>query len=1155
MRLRSIGFAPFGALRDLTINLAGPPDALHVVYGPNEAGKSTALRGLIGFFFGIEHQSRDQHERGVELRVRTTIDAGDGRVLDLVRRKGRKDTLRDGVTDAPVDDHVLRRWIGGLDEATFRQLHALDHVRLREGAEAILRGQGRLGELMLEASTGATGLADRLEKLRDEAQALYKPRGRSDALHVAQEDWLAAQRASAQAMLSHGSWQEQEHGIEETRRRVAEADVELAAARREQAQLDRLLAVREAAARLRRRRASRSALGSVVDVGEGAAALRDEHLRDAAEAAGEVDRAERDLIELRAAASAAERRAAAVPPSFDAARGRELRTRLEHARAQRLEAFAELDALDRALAAGAARLGPPPSGAGAWSALDVNAQRVARAQARAAERREATLARVGADRAAAEAVSRRARLGDAGAPPPGESPADEATSLSVAIAAGRHAAVAARNRDELAAREVDLAARQAAAVIATGAATAQALGEATAPDGDAIGAEDRARAGAAARAEAESRDLEASWDRAARARTALDALQGGGRVPSLEELEEARSRRDALLAEAAQALDAGDARRAAPILRAFTDRVHAADALADRLRHEAARVEHAAQLAAEHRAAEARSGELGEHLETTRAEAAARLQAWESRWPALAGKDADAARAWCERRAAALVLAAELEGTRRRHEELDAEVRGVFASLELALGSAGGADAPRVTAAALDAALTRAEHAAEALARQRRACVERAAAIERAEEDVATAQREQSRAAAAEAQAATALGELVAPFGLGSDASAEEVTTVLSTLAESTRDRRQRGEVAARLERLDHEIDAAEAAWDADARAAGLEGIAAGEVLQRADAAREARADGRRLEDAVAARLAALAAAKKRETSATARLAELVHRTGVPVDELAEAEARARAARELDREIRELEATIVDRLGTTTLAEAEARLRDVNFDVVAERADRIAETLQEIESRRDRDQRAIGGREQGLALLGGESKASELAETAAAHLARARALARRAAVARAAVALLEREVERHRSEREGPVLRRASDLFVALTEQRWSGLRASEGEDGEPEIRCIRDGKEHPVGALSQGTADQLYLALRLAALEHHARGGAQLPLVLDDVLVHFDEERMGAALVALADVARSVQVLLFTHERKVADAARERLGARAIVHDLPRTR
>ena len=59
----------------------------------------------------------------------------------------------------------------------------------------------------------------------------------------------------------------------------------------------------------------------------------------------------------------------------------------------------------------------------------------------------------------------------------------------------------------------------------------------------------------------------------------------------------------------------------------------------------------------------------------------------------------------------------------------------------------------------------------------------------------------------------------------------------------------------------------------------------------------------------------------------------------------------------------------------------------------------------------------------------------------------------------------------------------------------------------------------------------------------------------LDDVLVHFDEDRKAAALQVLAEVSRSVQVLLFSHDRRVADLAREVLGpGRVVVHELGRT-
>ena len=325
------------------------------------------------------------------------------------------------------------------------------------------------------------------------------------------------------------------------------------------------------------------------------------------------------------------------------------------------------------------------------------------------------------------------------------------------------------------------------------------------------------------------------------------------------------------------------------------------------------------------------------------------------------------------------------------------------------------------------------------------------------------------------------------------------------------------------------------------------------EAIARAESARDGRRDRDRLEEAIAVAEATARREREREAFAEARLAEIGARTGLPLEDLAAAEAAARAARVLDREIEQLEGVLVERLGVTTPLEAEEQLRDVDFQLIADRAEEVAAAIAALDSRRDHDVRQIGGAELNLRQLGSESRASELAMDAEAHLARARSLARRAAVARAAVALLEQAIEQHRSEREGPVLRRAADLFRVLTEGAWSGLQVAEAESGELEIRCLKGGIEHPVSALSQGTADQLYLGLRLAAIEHQARGGVRLPLLLDDVLVHFDRERKLAALRALAEVAAEVQVILFTHERDVADAARAHHDGRAVVHELAR--
>ncbi len=78
--------------------------------------------------------------------------------------------------------------------------------------------------------------------------------------------------------------------------------------------------------------------------------------------------------------------------------------------------------------------------------------------------------------------------------------------------------------------------------------------------------------------------------------------------------------------------------------------------------------------------------------------------------------------------------------------------------------------------------------------------------------------------------------------------------------------------------------------------------------------------------------------------------------------------------------------------------------------------------------------------------------------------------------------------------------------------------------------RCA-EGEAYPLlsaSQLSTGTADQLYLALRLALCEL-VLGEQKPPLILDDSLIMFDDERCEAALRLLKEIAQSRQVILFS--------------------------
>ena len=88
---------------------------------------------------------------------------------------------------------------------------------------------------------------------------------------------------------------------------------------------------------------------------------------------------------------------------------------------------------------------------------------------------------------------------------------------------------------------------------------------------------------------------------------------------------------------------------------------------------------------------------------------------------------------------------------------------------------------------------------------------------------------------------------------------------------------------------------------------------------------------------------------------------------------------------------------------------------------------------------------------------------------------------------------------------------------------------------------CRRaDGQDIGIDGLSEGTRDQLYLALRLAYLDQHLSRGESLPLVVDDVLVNFDDKRARATLGLLGQLAEKTQVLFFTHHSRLVELARE---------------
>jgi uncharacterized protein YhaN len=96
-------------------------------------------------------------------------------------------------------------------------------------------------------------------------------------------------------------------------------------------------------------------------------------------------------------------------------------------------------------------------------------------------------------------------------------------------------------------------------------------------------------------------------------------------------------------------------------------------------------------------------------------------------------------------------------------------------------------------------------------------------------------------------------------------------------------------------------------------------------------------------------------------------------------------------------------------------------------------------------------------------------------------------------------------------------------------------------------------GRLRDADRLSVGTAEQVYLLLRLALAEQLVRTGEICPLLLDEVTVHADWARAERMLRLLRDLAQRHQVVLFTQQEQVRDWARTYLdGERHAIRELP---
>lgn len=150
------------------------------------------------------------------------------------------------------------------------------------------------------------------------------------------------------------------------------------------------------------------------------------------------------------------------------------------------------------------------------------------------------------------------------------------------------------------------------------------------------------------------------------------------------------------------------------------------------------------------------------------------------------------------------------------------------------------------------------------------------------------------------------------------------------------------------------------------------------------------------------------------------------------------------------------------------------------------------------------------------------------------------------AVAALTAELIGRTRRIYEQEKQPHVLRLASEYFAKLTGGEYLRIVMTLGHK---ELKAEhKDTGLLDSGRLSRGTAEQLYLAIRLALAETMSRQ-ANLPLLFDDLFVNFDERRLHAALALLGELSSSRQIVMMTCHRHVAEATARMIPTASVVN------
>ena len=1164
MRIRRLELVRYGRFTDTALDLPRVEPDLHITVGPNEAGKSTMLSALEDLLFGIPARSSFNflHDYG-SMRLGATLESG-GELLEFRRRKGNRNTLlRPDDVPFAVGERTLAPFLANADRDFFERMFSLDHERLRRGGREILDASGEVGQMLFSAGSGIQDLRGRLRALDEEADQLWSHRRSAKRRYYQAEDRLRAAESELRARtVSATKWRELKRDYEARSEEYDQLEQEIQG---RNADLRKLSRIRRVARYVRRKSeldAANENLGRVADIPENARETLQKAEQDEQHATRRLEEQEAELEHSK------EERASLTWDEPLLLRAADI-SRLHEQRIQVQAERSDLPKRERELAVEEGRIRDLASEFG-WDTENVG-DLVARIPEHSKAAHARSLLNQGTKRSSAfesahiALAESEARLSDAKKQLEETGMPADVSKLAALISATNRESGDIRSRirsAEYEAVEADADVQRLFKGLRPRPDSAETANSMVVPATGSVQHHRDARRELDRRLDAcRERIRSANQDRTTRTKV-RDRIVADERPVSPEQVGELRAERDSGWSLIRRRYIHGEAvpqeelrafsGESESLPSAYEDAVKTADRGADRRVETAEAVARLAEADRSLETVKETLAELAEELDKRSEESAVMDAQWRELWATAPFEPLgpDEMLGWLSVHAELRSSIARRGRAERQLAALRLQESGAAALLSTELQTLG-VDTITLQGKGLRVLLDLAAEVRNT--HQQIAEVRRKLEIEsrRTADEVQTKRIAVAKAEAAKSAWQTQWSKAVESLGLAVDANPEavggqiDVIDQMREVAPRVTDLRvgRIGKIRRDIVDFRNEVQRLTRTVASDLLDEDTDEVAI-ELERRLEKSRQTRKDAQAKDKEIAAREARIQKLKEEKRDARETIRDMLASAGVgDVEALRREIENAEEAKRCRSERSQVVQTLIQEGDGLSPEELKAECAGVDLDQAASREKVLGDEMDELRKRQMEARDRLREAREKFEAVGG-SDAAAIAEGARqSALAEIQEVAEQYVQIRAASRLLQWAIDRNRREKQAPMLRKAGNLFADLTLRSFENLELDFDEQDQVRLVGRRpSGERVDVNGMSSGSVDQLYLALRVAALEDYLERAQPLPFVADDLFINFDDQRAAAGFRVLGRLAKRCQVIFLTHHEHMVELAQRTL-------------